>query len=436
MRSPENLERAWRTIYENGRTSTSQEVRAEISAYAEDTSKKLGRLNRALRANKFVFPQAKGVPIAKVDAKGAKTGKYRPLVLAPVESRIVQRAILNVLIRVPALGPYVKTEFSFGGIRSDKPNRTPDGHRIPRAERASAVPAAIKAVLDGMGDGARFVALADIQAFFTRISKSKVTEIVMDATGDAEFVAFFEKAISVELANMANLRSLNADWPIEDIGVAQGNSLSPLLGNMILAKFDAAMNDGDCRCVRYIDDFIILAPTLKAANARLRKATSLLAELGMSLSPEKTSKGGTPIEDGFDFLGINVCRGAIRPGDTAQTRFLTSVDNLFSAGRKTLIAARDGHPFERTTSLLGTLKKLDGMIDGWGKHYWFCNDQQTWRNIDSRVSERLKQLLGLYSQAREVSPSDRHSSLLGLTELSHLEREPFQYPKSATACPL
>src|SRR5690606_7385740 len=119
------------------------------------------------------------------DAKGKKTGKVRPIVLASVESRIVQRAILNVLVEIPALKPFVKTKFSFGGIRSEKPKASPEGVKIPRAERASAVPAAIKAVLESIEEGARFVACGDIQSFFTKIPKPIVTKIIADATNDA-----------------------------------------------------------------------------------------------------------------------------------------------------------------------------------------------------------------------------------------------------------
>ena len=79
---------------------------------------------------------------------------------------------------------------------------------------------------------------------------------------------------------MAGLREKFEAFPIGDIGVAQGNSLSPLLGNIILHSFDRAMNEGDCRCVRYIDDFIILAPTRKAALARMQKAPAIFKVTG------------------------------------------------------------------------------------------------------------------------------------------------------------
>lgn len=361
--------------------------------------------------------------------KGRKTGRIRPIVLASVESRIVQRAVLNVLVELPSLKPFVKTAYSFGGIRSEKSKTTQTGDKIPRSERMSAVPAAVKAVLDTIEGGARFVACGDIQSFFTKIPKPAVIKIIADATDDAEFTAFFSEAIRVELSNLDDLRKHGADWPIEEIGVAQGNSLSPLLGNIVLAHFDAEMNTGDCHCIRYIDDIIILAPNARAANARLKKAAALLGELGMTLSPEKTSSGAVSIGDGFDFLGINFSPGAVRPAKKAQNNFLASVDALFDEGQKSLNLMRDGNHEKRPHTLLGTLKKLDGMIDGWGKHYWFCNDDQIWKNIDFRVNEKISHFLGYYREVRKSAIQERKMGLLGVSELIRIDREPFRYPK-------
>ena len=81
-------------------------------------------------------------------------------------------------------------------------------------------------------------------------------------------MALFRQAIHVELSNLAALREHADRFPTEDIGVAQGSALSPLLGNIILADFDQRMNDGECRCLRYIDDFIVLGPSSAAVMAR------------------------------------------------------------------------------------------------------------------------------------------------------------------------
>jgi len=413
-------------IQRNGRTSNSENVRLELEAFAKEAPTKLRSLKGQLACGSFKFAPAKGVPIPKLDEKGKKTGKSRPIVLAPVESRIVQRAILNVLLEVPTLKPFIQTPYSFGGIRGERASQK---DKVARSDSVSAVPAAIRAVLDEIGNGARFVASADIRSFFTRISKDAVTKIIASAVNDDELTALFRNAIDVELSNMAQLRHKAVDFPIEDIGVAQGNSLSPLLGNIILADFDRLMNEGDCKCIRYIDDFIILAPSKKAASARLRKATDLLATLGMELSPEKSSKGGVSIDDGFDFLGINLCPGAVRPGSKAQAKILRSVQSAFDDSLKVMRGIEHGQPFERASSLSSTLKRVDGMIDGWGKHYWFCNDRQTFDNLDQKISECIRRYLREYASIRAKTTATSHQRMLGISELRHIPREPFAYPK-------
>ena len=90
---------------------------------------------------------------------------------------------------------------------------------------------------------------------------------------------------------------------------------------------------------------------------------------------------------------------------------------------------KDGKHETRPHTLLGTLKKLDGMIDGWGKHYWFCNDDQIWMNIDAKISAKIYHFLGFYRAAREGSPDERRMGLLGISELNRIDREPFLYPK-------
>lgn len=171
LRKFDNLEGAWRVIQENGRTSKSVQVRIGLEKFAEEASSNIRSLQNRLARGKFKFGKAKGIPIPKLDAQGKQTGKFRPIVLASVESRIVQRAILNVLLEIDSLKPYAQTPFSFGGIRSDKSKKGKKSQSIN--ENLSAVPAAIKAILNEIDQGARYVACADIRAFFTCISKEK-----------------------------------------------------------------------------------------------------------------------------------------------------------------------------------------------------------------------------------------------------------------------
>ena len=418
VRGVRHLERAWNTIEDNARNSKSEDVRKEIDAFREGASRNLRSLSAKLVRGTFRFPPAKGVPIAKLDKGKKNKKKFRPIVIATVESRIVQRAILDVLLTIPALKAYAETPYSFGGIR-----------KTSESELA-AVPAAIRAVLASIGDGARFVATADISQFFTRISKSAVTAIVSDAVRDDELVALFRKAIHVELSNMAQLREKSDAFPIGDIGVAQGNSLSPLLGNIILHSFDRVMNEGDCRCIRYIDDFIILAPTRRAALARMQTARGILQGYGMTLSEEKSSKDAVDVTSGFEFLGIELNNGFIRPSRKAQQKVLKSITDSFRDSQNAFFEFRNGNALPKPSSLLSTLKRADGIVQGWGKHYRFCNDGAVWDVIDARISELVRAYLGVYSQTVGRVASERRRSLLGIGLLSEIERRPFEWPKT------
>lgn len=418
-----NLDSAWRKIQTNGHNSQSEDVRVAIETFARDPSRNIAALQRKLSRDQFDFGKARAAPIPKLDVRGKATGKIRPIVIGTLEARITQRALLQVLCDIPTLAPYIATPFSFGGIRRSASSRV-DGD-----EALSAVPAAIQEVLKSIEQGGRWVACADINSFFTRISKSSALAIIGHAIGDPDLLALLEKAFAVELSNLAEISAYRDQFPIQDIGVAQGNSLSPLLGNIVLHQFDQIMNEGDCRCIRYIDDFIIIAPTEKAANARLSKAKSLLLELSMELSAEKSSKMAFDIRHGFEFLGIEIVPGLVRPSQKSRARFLENIRGTLLDSQKKMLHVKSGGRMESKYALVPTLKRANGIIEGWGKHYWFCNDRQMFRSIDEKVSELIRSYLGVYSSVRKKIDPKFHQSLLGIEALADLDLSPFSYPK-------
>jgi retron-type reverse transcriptase len=99
-------------VRDNGRLSKSAETRDEVARFDADEGHNLRVLQKQLAAGKFKFAPQKGV--AK---KKPNSNKRRPLVLAPVENRVVQRAILEVLqAKVPKVREVLDTPTSIGGV--------------------------------------------------------------------------------------------------------------------------------------------------------------------------------------------------------------------------------------------------------------------------------------------------------------------------------
>ena len=57
----------------------------------------------------------------------------------------------------------------------------------------------------------------------------------------------------------------------------------------------------------------------------------MLLKLGMNISPGKTQRAS--IDQGFEFLGIDLSNGFIRPGKKAQKRILASIDSTLMESR-------------------------------------------------------------------------------------------------------
>lgn len=413
VRRRRTLEDAWAAIRANARVSKSADTRKEIEAFEASLSSNLRRISSELQKGKFAFAPAKGIKIPK----GADKRQFRPLVVARVESRVVQRAIHDVLSDVQALQPFIYTPHSFGGVKKK------------RKGELAAVPAAIQAVLDAIKAGGTYLVRSDISKFFTRIPKSSVAELVANAVDDADFVTLFESAIKVELENMAQLRESASAFPIEDIGLAQGNCLSPLLGNLFLHAFDEEMNrQPGVRCLRYIDDFIVIGTSSEFAERAFSLAKQRLKTLGMEISAGKTQQGR--VKDGFEFLGIHLSPGLIRPSKSSRDRLIESIKGAFDESAKGILGAKRGKAILKSQSLLETLCRVGGMIQGWGKHYRFCNDQETLRQLDVKIEGLLRQYLGIYRETRDAVDGATKWNLLGIESLAQIKRTPFSWPEA------
>ncbi len=167
VRETETLLHAWHAIRRNGETSRSPKTRQETKDFGADLPRKLKSIQKRLREKPYQFARQLGATPEKAKGKGK-----RPLVIAPIEDRIVQRAILDVLQEATELTEVqavLATPTSIGGIRGRGVE-----HAIKKIELA---------YNDGQAD---FVAGSDISGFFTKISQAEVVDFIQNQTDDSE----------------------------------------------------------------------------------------------------------------------------------------------------------------------------------------------------------------------------------------------------------
>ena len=110
-------------------------------------------------------------------------------------------------------------------------------------------------------------------------------------------------------------------------GISLGCPLSPLMGALFLDLLDRRMETLGLCYVRFMDDWVVLAPT----RWKLRKAIGIvnetLRELQVQQHPDKTFIGR--IERGFDFLGYAFSPEGIAVAVKTVEKFVERVSQLY-----------------------------------------------------------------------------------------------------------
>ena len=274
--------------------------------------------------------------------------------------------------------------------------------------------------------------VADITGFFTKISKSECVSIISEYTDDENFLRLFENAISIDLENCDRLWRHKDQFPYGDIGVGQGVCLSPFLGNLILSNFDKEMNEGDCGCIRYVDDIIITAPNGKAASARFRKAKQLLEKLGMEFAADKSSNAPIPVVQKFEYLGIEFAEGLIRPAPKSRKSILRRSKEVAAESLHAMESCQKPKEFKQEHSIPKTLNKISGMVKGWGHHYYFCNDRESILNVDRQINGvflKYANRAQLLAQEKiDGSKPDFAAAFLGYRGTKDVDMKPLKWP--------
>jgi RNA-directed DNA polymerase len=235
-------------------------------------------------------------------------GRQRPLAIAAVEDKIVQRAtaaVLGAIYEEDFLG------FSYGF----RPGR--GAHH------------AMDALIVGIERRkVNYIVDADIRAFFDTVSQDWLIRFVEHRIGDKRIIRLIRKWLRAGVLE-------DGAVSVSDRGTAQGAVISPLLANIYLhyaldlwaERFRRREVTGDMIIVRYADDFIVGFQHENDARRFLDALRERLEEFALTLHPEKTrliefgrfaaenrKRHSLGKPETFNFLGFTFICGKSRRG--------------------------------------------------------------------------------------------------------------------------
>jgi group II intron reverse transcriptase/maturase len=270
--------------------------------YGQDLEGNLRDLHARIHSGRYRAKPSRRVYIPKAD------GRLRPLGVATLEDKIVQRAVVEVL---NAIYEQDFVGFSYGF----RPGRSP--HRALDALAVGIQRKKVNWVLD-----------ADIRDFFSSLDRDWLLRFLKYRIADKRVLRLVQKWLSAGVIE-------NGAWSSTMEGAPQGASASPLLANVYLHYvFDLWVQwwrdrfaSGDMIVVRFADDFICGFEHEQDARRFLAELRGRFAKFGMELHPDKTrliefgrhaarrrSERGEGKPETFSFLGFTHICGTSKRG--------------------------------------------------------------------------------------------------------------------------
>jgi RNA-directed DNA polymerase len=244
-------------------------------------------------------------------------GRQRPLGVAALEDKILQRAlveVLNAIYEQDFLG------FSYGF----RPGRSP--HQALDALAAGIVGKKVNWVLD-----------ADFSDYFSSLDHQRLVKFVEHRIADRRVLRLIQKWLAAGVIE-------DGSWTAFAEGVPQGASVSPLLANVyahyVLDLWAHQWRNrharGDVIIVRWADDFVVGFERREDAERFWSELRDRLARFGLELNAEKTrliefgrnaardrKAHGLGKPETFQFLGFTHICGTTRKSGRFKLKRIT-----------------------------------------------------------------------------------------------------------------
>src|SRR5215208_714302 len=276
--------------------------------YAADLEVNLRDLHAQLHRGAYRAKPSRRVYIPKAD------GRQRPLGVASLEDKILQRAVcevLNAIYEEDFLG------FSYGF----RPGR--GQHDALDALNVGLIRRKVNWVLD-----------ADIRGFFDTIDHGWLMKFVEHRIADERILRLLRKWLAAGVME-------NGSWSLSEQGTPQGATISPLLANIYLhyvfdlwiQRWRTRPERGDVIAVRYADDFVVgfqryrdaksfheeLLRRMRGFSLELHQDKTRLIRFG-SFARQQRAERGEARPETFNFLGFTHICGKNRKGNFTLVR--------------------------------------------------------------------------------------------------------------------
>jgi RNA-directed DNA polymerase len=270
--------------------------------YEADLGRRLEDLHRQVHRGAYRAQPSRRVYIPKPD------GRQRPLAIAALEDKIVQRATANVLNAI-----YEEDFLGFSyGFRPER-----GAHDAMDALAVGINAKKVNWILD-----------ADIEKFFDSVSQEWLIEFVEHRIGDERIIRLIRKWLKAGVLEDGVVAA-------SDRGTGQGSVISPLLANVYLhyafdlwaKRWREREATGGMIIVRYADDIIVGFQHESDARRFGEAMRERLGKFALSLHPDKTrllefgrfaaanrERRGLGKPETFNFLGFTFICGKSRAG--------------------------------------------------------------------------------------------------------------------------
>ena len=168
-----------------------------------------------------------------------------------------------------------------------------------------------------------FVFRTDVKGYYASINQEILFDLVQQ---------YVKEPLVLDLIRGYLQRFVSDGGVYEDItkGISLGCPLSPLMGALYLKPLDDCMAKLGVFYARFMDDWVILAPTRWKLRGAIKAVKEMMGELKLELHPDKTFIGR--ISHGFDFLGYWFSPAGLEIAPKTVERFVERVSRLYEQG--------------------------------------------------------------------------------------------------------